>query len=128
MANNLKRLRESLNLSTRELGTKTSINYGTISRMENGTQQIPESYAIILADFFGVSIDSLLGRKWLDPDKVVYKEKEMTFENCFAQLDKFTNKQLTHIAGAVEYILEKREQGNTNQQIIQNKLDKIQRL
>lgn len=57
----LKELREKHKLTVRELADKVNINYATLSRMENGMQNFTDEYLTILADFFAVSIDYLLG-------------------------------------------------------------------
>jgi len=111
MANNLKRLRESTNLSTRDLGTKTGINYGTLSRMENGLQQIPEEYAKILADIFNVSLDKLFNRTFQEVNpKPIIIEKEPTYTNILAGLDACTTEQLDRIESIIhDYIKPQRE-------------------
>ena len=110
--NQLKRLREAKGLSTRELGTLLGIKYGTISRMENYTQQIPEDYAIKLADFFKVSLDELMGRSFIGTNetKIIVKEMPITYNVILFKMEELSNRELSSIIGAAEYILQKRTQ------------------
>ena len=72
--NNLKKLRLKFNLTLRELEEKTLINHGNLSSMENGKRYITTENAKILADFFDVSIDYLLGyeKKKQERQTVIY--------------------------------------------------------
>jgi transcriptional regulator with XRE-family HTH domain len=63
MPNILKRLRERKGITISDLSDRVNMAGSTLSRMENGKQSIYDSQAIILADFFNVSIDHLLGRE-----------------------------------------------------------------
>ena len=59
-------LREDRDIKQSELAEATGINQQTISNYETG-KTIPDAYALVrLADFFGVSIDYLLGRIDID--------------------------------------------------------------
>lgn len=76
--NRLKQLRMSYKLTVRELADKVNINYATISRMENGMQNFTDEYLTILADFFGVSSDYLLGRSEnRNPDRDVSRQESL---------------------------------------------------
>jgi len=60
--NRIKELREDRDLRQSDLAKATGIDQRTISNYETGKSN-PDSYALIkLADFFGVSIDYLVGR------------------------------------------------------------------
>jgi transcriptional regulator with XRE-family HTH domain len=111
--NRLKKLRESFNLSVRDLATKTNINPGTISRMENGSQQLTDSYLIALADYFKVSVDYVLGREWNDPEKTIIKTREFDYNDMLKKLESLSDKQLYNLSGAIDYILEMRDDKET---------------
>jgi len=70
MKNNLKYLREKALLSMRDLSDRLFNRYkmildpSSISKMERGKQGIYDEQAIVLADFFNVSIDFLLNRDY----------------------------------------------------------------
>ncbi len=59
----LKDLRIEKNLSINELSRKTKISTASISRWEACLVEPKPSQLIILADFFGVTIDYLTGRE-----------------------------------------------------------------
>ena len=62
MQNRIRDLREDMDLRQSDLAEKTGIDQRTISNYETG-KTCPDAYALIkLADFFGVSIDYLVGR------------------------------------------------------------------
>lgn len=66
MQNRIKDLREDRDLRQSDLAIATGIDQRTISNYETGKTN-PDSDALIkLADFFGVSIDYLVGRKSFD--------------------------------------------------------------
>ena len=59
--NNLKKLREEHKLSLKALEIKTGIKANSYSRYENEKREIPISVLKLLATFYNVSIDFLLG-------------------------------------------------------------------
>ncbi len=58
----LKELRLQRHLSQTRLALDLNMNQNTICRYETETRQADYKTLIILADYFGVSIDYLLGR------------------------------------------------------------------
>lgn len=60
--NNLKTLRKSRNMTQIAVQMKTGIEQALISKFENGERIPPTESLIILADFYNVSIDYILGR------------------------------------------------------------------
>lgn len=62
MKNNLKKLRKEAGLTQISLQMKTGIEQSLLSKFENGERVPPTETLIILADFYGVSIDYILGR------------------------------------------------------------------
>lgn len=62
MQNNLRKLRKQHNLTQIALQMKTGIDQSLISKFETGERVPPTDALIILADFYNVSIDYLLGR------------------------------------------------------------------
>lgn len=60
--NNLKELRKSRNMTQIGLQMKTGIEQALISKFENRERIPPTETLIILADFYNVSIDYILGR------------------------------------------------------------------
>ena len=62
MHNNLKKLRKERKLTQIALQMETGIEQALLSKFENGTRIPPTETLIILADYYGVSIDYILGR------------------------------------------------------------------
>ncbi|MDE6723201.1 MAG: helix-turn-helix domain-containing protein, partial [Eubacterium sp.] len=77
VAERLIELRESRGLSPQDVCAATGIKYENYRKYETSTFPKKETY-IILADFFGVSIDYLMGRtkKPNSQVKITYSEKE----------------------------------------------------
>ncbi len=69
ISKNLKYHRESSNLSQMELAKSTGIPQSTISAYEKGTN-IPNIISCrILADFYGITLDELIGRETIKATK-----------------------------------------------------------
>lgn len=62
MENNLKILRKNRGLTQIQLQIATGIEQALLSKFERGERIPPTETLIILADFYGVSIDYLLAR------------------------------------------------------------------
>ena len=63
MENNLKKLRLSHHLTQQRLSEKVLIEQGLLSKYERGIRKITIDNLVILADFYGVSTDVVLGRE-----------------------------------------------------------------
>lgn len=62
MQNNLRRLRRERCLTQISLQMKTGIEQSLLSKYETGERMPPTDALLILADFYGVSIDYILCR------------------------------------------------------------------
>lgn len=62
MKNNLKKLRKEAGLTQISLQIKTGIEQALLSKFENGDRIPPTETLIILADFYNVSMDYIMGR------------------------------------------------------------------
>lgn len=58
----LKELRQKRNISQLQLAMDLNMNQNSISRYENGEREADYATLIAFADYFGVSVDYLLGR------------------------------------------------------------------
>ena len=58
----LKKLRKERNISQLKLALDLNLNQNSISRYENGEREADYETLIKFADYFGVSLDYLLGR------------------------------------------------------------------
>lgn len=55
-------LREDADLSQREIGTAINVPQRTYAYYESGQRMIPPRVLCALADYYGVSVDYILGR------------------------------------------------------------------
>ncbi|MDD6266235.1 MAG: helix-turn-helix transcriptional regulator [Clostridia bacterium] len=62
MKNNLKKLRKQKNLTQIALQMQTGIDQALLSKFENGTRIPPTETLMLLADFYDVSMDYIMGR------------------------------------------------------------------
>ena len=62
MENNLRKLRKERGLTQISLQMKTGIEQALLSKFETGERVPPTDVLLILADFYGVSIDYILCR------------------------------------------------------------------
>ncbi|MBQ8648529.1 MAG: helix-turn-helix transcriptional regulator [Clostridia bacterium] len=62
MKNNLKVLRKARGLTQISLQMQTGIEQALLSKFENGERIPPTDTLIRLADFYGVSMDYIMGR------------------------------------------------------------------
>ena len=81
--NRVKELRESMHLSQEKLGEFTNISQQVISKIERSDSRLTKDNMIILADFFEVSTDYLLGRS--NCKRSIEQEMEML--NKFRKYD-----------------------------------------
>ena len=61
---NLRNLREDSDLTQSQIGEYLNISQRAYSHYESGTREIPLDLLIKLADFYDVSLDKLVGRKF----------------------------------------------------------------
>lgn len=83
----LKELREANGLTIHELSGLTKISHSQLARIENGERKISTPQASALADFFGITIDALLGRAEEDDSLI---EPEITDEEVEKKFFKTT--------------------------------------
>lgn len=58
----LKYLREKQNMSQQELADFIKVSRASVNRYENGSREVPIHVLIKIANYFGVTIDYLVGR------------------------------------------------------------------
>lgn len=75
----LKEFRKSKNITQQELAIELDVDYTTIGKYENGKSEPDIKTLIFLADYFGTSIDSLVGHvaKDLDISLATEHQKEV---------------------------------------------------
>lgn len=87
MANRFRELRESRGLNQTEVGKLANVAQSAVSKWERGESEPPHGTLRTLADFYGVSIDYLLGReaeneKAPDTAEAVSEAKEFSVEEA----------------------------------------------
>ena len=65
----VKELREAKGISVRHLALATGFSHSTIARLERGERKLSTPQAVALADYFGVSVDFLLGKSPEEMDR-----------------------------------------------------------
>ncbi|MEY9095372.1 helix-turn-helix domain-containing protein [Paenibacillus sp. RC84] len=73
----IRELRKSKNLTMKELGKKLSLAESTISGYENETRKPDIEIIEKMADFFGVDVDDLLGRKIKNEQNIDIDDPEL---------------------------------------------------
>lgn len=66
----LKDIRVDMDLTQKDVGEILHCQREVYRRYECGVREIPMSYAILLADYYGVSLDYLVGRS--DDKEVIF--------------------------------------------------------
>lgn len=66
LSNRLKELRKQKGWSQQKLAEKTGLSFNAITKIEQGLAKHPTLKTLLkLADVFGISLDELVGRKYL---------------------------------------------------------------
>lgn len=68
----LKRLRKQKGITQQELADILCVDKTSISKWENGANYPNQNIQVLIADYFGVSVDYMLGRDNLPPYKNIY--------------------------------------------------------
>ena len=102
----LKTLRKSKGLSMKELGSIFGLAESTISLYENGKRQPDKETILKFADYFGVSVDYLLGRDDapISADDLSDGEKQLV-----SLIKQLTDEETEELSNFVDFILSKRK-------------------
>jgi repressor LexA len=71
----LRKLRKQNNLTMKELGKKLNLAESTISGYENGNRKPDMNIVQQFADFFGISVDNLLGREMVKESRSLFNDE-----------------------------------------------------
>lgn len=123
MKNNIKKLRLERKMTLDQVASKISLGIASVSKIENGQQNLYADTALRLAELFNVSVDYLLGREWKNPKDTVVKTVDFGIPDILHKLHTYSDKELMRLSGAIEYLLENRD--NYNPQQIKNTIDKV---
>jgi transcriptional regulator with XRE-family HTH domain len=113
MKNNIKKYRKERRLTLDEISPKVGLGKSSLSKIENDQQNLYADTACLLADIFNISVDDLLGREWNDPEKTIIKTREFDYNDMLKKLESLSDKQLYNLSGAIDYILEMRDDKET---------------
>lgn len=95
----LKQLRKSRNLTQQELADIIGVEQSSIGKYEGKDKKIPsDAVKERIADYFGVSIDFLMGRAESDKDIVIYDYDTLDLINRFSVLPPDRKRQLIEYA------------------------------
>ena len=84
--NRLKEIRESKGMTQTQLGEVIGAKKSAVSLWESGKRQIDNNTLKSLADFFGVSVDYILGRDQEETDQAAITTALLTREERMLQM------------------------------------------
>ena len=90
VAERLKGLRESVDISQNKLAEQAGSNQSSINRYENGQSEAPYKILLWYADYFDVSLDYIFGRTD-KPQGKLYKYEPNVLKTKFSQNEEFKN-------------------------------------
>ena len=82
----LKELREQHNISQSELAKILKVSSAAISNWEKGKRQPDLNMIITMADYFGVSVDQVIGRKAYERPRELTKREHTANQDRIAEL------------------------------------------
>lgn len=114
--NRIKQLRKEMGLTLRDLDKAIGIPFTSISNMEKETYSINSYYLNVLADFFKVSADYLLGRSDVrepsivqkQDEKVVLEQNEVLYA-LYGEVKELSEEQIKQIMDFAMYLKERSE-------------------
>lgn len=105
----IKELRKKMGISQTELGLILGVTRSTICQYEQGKRQPDNTTLIKLADFFGVTVDYLLGRDCGEPqpaEPIALSRDEKKLINLLYQLEE---DELETLSKFVDFIISQRK-------------------
>jgi len=106
-ASRLKELRTEKGLTQTELGELIGINYSTLSDYERGNKTDPYMSTLrTLADFFGVSMDYLIGES--------NTKNNILIDRCQDILKKLTDENIEKVYSYAEFLRGEQDGRNSN--------------
>lgn len=109
LSKKIKQLREEKGISTEKLAEEIGFAKSTVWAYESGKKQVSVSHLARLADYFGVTVDSMLNREDRTIDLDLQNSKDVSEYNLLLD-DKPLNSE--EIAEAASYIKVKRRMGS----------------
>lgn len=113
MNNNLDKLRRAAHLTQHELGKRLGLSQQVISRIERDISTITLGHLLLLADFYKVSIDYLLGRtdikRNLEEQRVISDTLEEYYDLVRA-LERLGKRDIKLVWALIEKMLEEQKE------------------
>ena len=97
VGHNLKKLRQKAGLTQAELGSLLETTQKAIAANEQGVTFPRIPTLIYLADFYGVSVDSLLGKEKIKVDEKLYPKLNQLAALANMPVNDFVNKNLENL-------------------------------
>lgn len=85
------RLRKNAGIKQKELARQMNVSVSTISHYESGTNVPNVSILIAMAEYFGVSVDYLLGQTELNLDWNTFRREIKLFDGTLVSLESVVN-------------------------------------
>ena len=85
----LREIRESRGMSQRQAALGLNLSPTVYNRYENGAREPSNALLLVIADFFGVTVDEILGREADTPEKAtdeVWSLREQLRQNFSAKI------------------------------------------
>lgn len=100
----LKEIRESKGISQRQAALALNLSPTVYNRYENGLREPPNALLLVIADYFGVTVDELLGRTpphiEAEDDALVIRERLRRDPNYRILFDAAANATPDHLRAA----------------------------
>ena len=100
----LKEIRESKGISQRQAALALNLSPTVYNRYENGLREPPNALLLVIADYFGVTVDELLGRTppqiEAEDDALVNRERLRRDPNYRILFDAAANATPDHLRAA----------------------------
>lgn len=109
LSKKIKQLREEKGISTEKLAEEIGFAKSTVWAYESGKKQVSVSHLARLADYFEVSVDSMLNREERTIDLNLQNSKEISEYNLLLDDTPLNSEE---IAEAASYIKVKRRMGS----------------
>ncbi len=121
----LKQLRKHKKLTQKQLASIIGIGQTAIANYENGKRFPDERNLVKIADYFEISLDSLIGRKFIPPeaDKLQSNGFSYTPTDLGRFTEDFMNRSQKSSRDAVKFILELLDDGFREEQILLDLLE-----
>lgn len=94
----IKKMRENQDITQQELADRLSLSRSALSLYEINAREPDLATLAKFADYFGVSIDYLIGREKPSPNEEGFSRNTLEFANLFDQLNEDTQKKLLELA------------------------------